>query len=192
MKGEAEDIEEVLFDQVALQQRIQKLGVQLALEYADKAPVVLSTLKGCFMFFADLVRTMHPCPKKMEIDFLTVHSYGSETESSGVVTVDRWCSTDLTDRHVLLVDDICDTGLTLKFLVDSLAPVCASLKTIVLLNKDSRRQADVTPDYVCFPCPDKFVVGYGMDFNQRYRTLPFIGVLKASAAEIQEETIKEG
>ena len=137
---------------------------------------VVAVLRGAFVFAADLIRAL---PRDVRCDFLAVRSYGSATETSGVVQITQDLSLPITGRHVLLVEDIVDTGLTLRHLLDLLATRRpASLRVCTLLNKLSRRQTEVSVDFVGFEIPDRFVVGYGLDHDQRYRNLPYVGVIE--------------
>lgn len=154
--------------------RVAALGKQIDQEMPAGPLTVVGVLRGAFVFMADLVRVI---PRSMTCDFLGVRSYGDATVSSGVVEISSDLGTTITDRHVLLIEDIADTGLTLKYLLDVLsARGPATLRTCALLSKPSRRLIDVPVDFVGFEIPDKFVVGYGMDAGQLYRNLPYIGV----------------
>jgi hypoxanthine phosphoribosyltransferase len=158
----------------AIASRVAALGKQIDQEMPAGALTVVGVLRGAFVFMADLVRAI---PRPMTCDFLGVRSYGDATVSSGVVEITSDLGTTITDRHVLLIEDIADTGLTLKYLLDVLsARGPATLRTCALLSKPSRRMIDVPVDFVGFEIPDKFVVGYGMDAGQLYRNLPYIGV----------------
>jgi len=156
--------------------RVAELGKQIDQQLPPGPVTVVGVLRGAFVFMADLVRVI---PRTMTCDFLGVRSYGDATVSSGVVEITSDLGTSITDRHVLLVEDIADTGLTLKYLMDVLtARGPASLHTCALLSKPSRRAIAVTVDFVGFEIPDEFVVGYGLDAGQLYRNLPYIGVPK--------------
>lgn len=160
----------------AIASRVAALGKQIDQEMPAGPLTVVGVLRGAFVFMADLVRVI---PRSMTCDFLGVRSYGDATVSSGVVEISSDLGTTITDRHVLLIEDIADTGLTLKYLLDVLsARGPATLRTCALLSKPSRRLIDVPVDFVGFEIPDKFVVGYGMDAGQLYRNLPYIGVPK--------------
>jgi hypoxanthine phosphoribosyltransferase len=157
--------------------RVAELGAQIDRQMPPGPLTVVGILRGAFVFMADLVRVI---PRTMTCDFLGVRSYGDATLSSGVVEITSDLGTSITDRHVLLVEDIADTGLTLKYLLDVLwARGPASLRTCALLSKPSRRATNVPVEFVGFEVPDKFVVGYGMDSGQLYRNLPYIGVTGA-------------
>lgn len=164
--------------------RIAARIATLAREIGERLPPgpihVVGVLRGAFVFMADLVRAL---PRETLCDFLAVRSYGSATESSGVVQITHDLSLPITGKHVLLVEDIVDTGLTLRHLLQLMATRGpASLHTCALLSKPSRRRVDVAVDFVGFEVPDLFVVGYGLDFDQRYRNLPYIGVIRTAHA----------
>lgn len=156
--------------------RIAELGAQIAADYEGQDLVVIAVLKGSFMFVADLVRAI-PSPA-VQIEFLALASYGDETKSSGVVRITADLSKPIEGKHVLIVEDIVDTGLTMTYLLENIQTRHpASVKLCSLLHKPSRMQREVPIDYLGFTIPDLFVVGYGLDYAQRYRNLPFIGVL---------------
>lgn len=171
------DIARVLISEEQIQARIRALGQQIAADYADYEDLLLvGVLKGCAMFMVDLARMIE---RPLAIDFIAVASYGASTESSGVVRMLKDLDTDITGRHILIVEDIIDSGLTLAYLRSQLLrrnP--ASLRICTLLNKPERRTADVPVDYLGFDIPNEFVVGYGLDYAERYRNLPYIGVLR--------------
>lgn len=161
----------------AIATRIQELARDVDARLPPGPITVIGVLRGAFIFMADLVRAI---PRPVTCDFLAVRSYGDATISSGVVEITRDIATPIADRHVLLVEDIVDTGLTLKYLLDFLsARGPTSLHTCALLSKPSRRCIEVQVDFTGFEVPDEFVVGYGMDAGQLYRNLPFIGVITA-------------
>ncbi|HZG16825.1 MAG TPA: hypoxanthine phosphoribosyltransferase [Candidatus Bathyarchaeia archaeon] len=170
------DIKEILLSADEIAAKVQELGTKLAAEYKDKNPLVICVLRGAILFMADLVRHMDiPC----EMDFMAVSSYGAGTESSGMVKILKDLDTSVQNRHVLIVEDIMDSGLTLSRLVELMRHrEAASVKVVTLLNKPERRKVDITPDFSGFTIPDEFVVGYGLDYAEKYRNLPFIGVLK--------------
>ncbi|MGI6365801.1 MAG: hypoxanthine phosphoribosyltransferase [Bacillota bacterium] len=173
------NIGEVLLDQKTVQDKVVELAAILDRDYAGKKPLLICVLKGALMFMADLTRAMKI---SLELDFMAVSSYGVSTKSSGVVRILKDLETSIEGRHVLIVEDIIDSGLTLKYLLQNLeSRKPASLKICTLLDKPSRRQVDLKPDYCGFEIEDKFVVGYGLDFAEEYRNLPFIGVLKPEA-----------
>ena len=170
------DIEKILFTSEDIKVAVQKLGQKLTKDYQDKNPVVVGILRGATPFMIDLIRAMD-C--YMEIDFMAVSSYGDDTESSGTVKIIKDLDTDVTDRHVLIVEDIIDSGRTAQALRKLFAAKnAASVKICSLLDKPERREVDVQADYVGINTPNEFVVGYGLDFRQQYRNLPYIGVLK--------------
>ena len=170
------DIEKVLVSEEQIKARIAELGEELSREYADKNPIVVGVLKGVVLFYADMIRQLTvPC----QMDFMWISSYKG-TESAGM-QVRQDLSNDIKGRHVLILEDIFDTGNSLSFTVDLLRKrEPASLKICTLLDKPERRNPGVTlqADWVGFTVPNEFVVGYGLDFNEKYRNLPFVGVLK--------------
>ena len=172
------DILRVLLTEEQIQARVKELGAQLAADYADKDPVMICILKGSTLFFADLVRAM---PIPLSMDFMAVSSYGRSTKSSGEVEIRKDLSGSIEHRHAVIVEDIVDSGYTLSYLVRLLsARGPASLKIVTLLDKPSGRAPGITlkTDYSGFETPDAFVVGYGLDYAERYRNLPYIGDLK--------------
>ena len=172
------DVEEVLLDAKTIAARVAELGAELSADYAGRDPVLLSVLKGALVFLADLMRSME-IPSS--IDLMELSSYGSGTETSGQVRILKDLSQSIEGREVVIVEDIIDTGLTLNYLLRYLAERHpASIRICCLLDKPARRLADIDIDYRGFTIPDRFVVGYGLDFDERYRNLPYIGVLKPS------------
>jgi hypoxanthine phosphoribosyltransferase len=172
------DVEEVLLDADTIAARVAELGAQLSADYAGRNPVLLSVLKGALVFLADLMRTMD-IPSS--IDLMELSSYGSGTETSGQVRILKDLSASIEGRDVVIVEDIIDTGLTLNYLLRYLAERHpASVSVCCLLDKPARRLADIEIDYRGFTIADRFVVGYGLDFDERYRNLPYIGVLRPS------------
>ena len=172
------DVEEVLLSGEQIQARVAELGAKLAADYAGRDPVLVSVLKGSIIFLADLVRAM---PIPLSIDLMEVSSYGAATESSGQVRIIKDLSTSIAGREVVVVEDIIDTGLTLNYLLRYLhdkGP--ASIRICCLLDKPARRLAEIEIDYRGFTIPDRFVIGYGLDYGERYRNLPYIGVLRPS------------
>lgn len=170
------DIEKILFTSEDIKTAVQKLGQKLTEDYQDKNPVVVGILRGAAPFMIDLIRAMD-C--YMEIDFMAVSSYGDDTESSGTVKIIKDLDTDVTNRHVLIVEDIIDSGRTAQALRKLFAAKnAASVKICSLLDKPERREVETQADYVGINTPNEFVVGYGLDFRQQYRNLPYIGVLK--------------
>ena len=173
-----EDVEEILLDTETVARRVAELGAELSADYAGRDPVLVSVLKGALVFLAYLMRTMD---LPASIDLMEVSSYGAATESSGQVRILKDLSKPIEGRDVIVVEDIIDTGLTLNYLLGYLADrQPASIRICCLLDKPARRLAEIPIDYVGFTIPDRFVVGYGLDYDERYRNLPYIGVLKPS------------
>ena len=176
------DIQRILLSEEAIQNKVKELGKLLTEEYAGKDPVVVGVLKGVVVFYADMIRQIRvPC----QMDFMWLSSY-SGTNSTGEMIVRRDVSVDIRDRHVLILEDIYDTGSSLDFTYRHLmAKGPASIKICTLLDKPERRKPGITlkPDYVGFTIPNEFVVGYGLDYNEHYRNLPYVGVLKPEAYE---------
>lgn len=171
-----QDIERVLISEEELQKRIAELGKQVAADYDGKEPIFVGVLKGVVNFFTDMVRAT---PIRCQYEFMAVSSYGSGTSTSGKVNLLKDVTCDIKGRHVVILEDILDTGLTLKFVREHLLEKePASLKICTLLDKPERRKVDVFADYIGFTIPNEFVVGYGLDYQEFYRNLPFIGVLK--------------
>ncbi len=173
-----EDLEYIMLSQEMLRQRVAELGRQLTEEYRGREPVLLCIMKGSLVFTADLMRQIDlPCT----LESITLSSYRSMSTRPGELSMDTPFEVDVTGRDVIVVEDILDTGRTLSFVLKLLkAHDPASLKLVVLLDKPSRREAEVEADLVGFTVPDAFVVGYGLDYDQKYRNLPYIGVLKPS------------
>ena len=171
------DIERVLLTEEQIQEKVRELGVILTEEYKDKNPIVVGVLKGVVVFYADMIRQIKvPC----QMDFMWISSY-TGTESGGKMLVRQKLSNNIEGRHVLILEDIFDTGRSLQFLVETLkAQNPASLKICTFLDKPERRVPGVTvkADYTGYVIPNEFVVGYGLDFDEKYRNLPYIGVLK--------------
>ncbi len=175
-KGLVDDLSQTLLSEAKIQARVVELGRQLQADYLEKDPLLVGILSGSFPFIADLVRSVN---LPLEVDFMAVSSYGDRTSSSGVVRILKDLNSSIAGRHVILVEDIVDTGLTLDYLYQNLQTRHpASLKVCALLDKREARKREVEVDYIGFPCPNEFVVGYGLDYRGRYRNLPFIGVLK--------------
>ncbi|MDO5152914.1 MAG: hypoxanthine phosphoribosyltransferase [Eubacteriales bacterium] len=176
------DIQQILLTEEQIQNRIQELGEVLTAEYADKDPVIVGVLKGVVVFYADMLRQIKvPC----QIDFMWLSSY-SGTNSTGNMLVRQDITADIKGRHVLILEDIYDTGNSLDFTVRHLLEKGpASLKICTLLDKPERRKPGITlkADYVGFTIPNAFVVGYGLDYNEKYRNLPFVGILKPEVYE---------
>ena len=172
------DFETVLVTETAIRRRVKKLGVEIAAAYGREEITVIAIINGAILFTADLLREI---PNPIRLDCVRISSYRSETKSRGKPKLLHSLSLDLGGRHVLLIDDILDTGKTLNVVVDLIRKLKpASIRTCVLLDKRGRREVDFEADFVGFQIPDKFVVGYGLDFAERYRNLPCIGVLKPS------------
>ena len=175
----ARDIARVLIEQEALQGRIAEMGAAITADYQDKRPLFIGVLKGVLFFMADLLRAVHI---PLEVDFMSISSYSPETREHGVVRITKDLDTSMEGRHVIFVEDMIDTGLTLSYLLRLLqARNPASLHIAVLFDKPSRRIVDVKPRYLGFRLPDLFVVGYGLDHREQYRNLPFVGVLSPEA-----------
>lgn len=172
------DVERVLFSEEQLKARVAEIAAQIDNDYGKQAPLLVSVLRGSFIFMADLVRNIHlPCT----VDFMAVSSYGAGTSSSGQVKIIKDLSEHIEGKDVIVVEDILDSGNTLSYLLQLLqARKPASVRLCTLLDKPSRRVKDVAVDYSGFSIPDYFVVGYGLDYAEKYRNLPYIGVLKPS------------
>ncbi len=169
------DIKEVLFSAEQIAAKVKELGAAITRDYQENPPVLVGILKGAVPFVADLMRAID---LPLAYDLMAVSSYGAATRSSGTVRFLKDLDMSIEDREVLIVEDIVDTGLTLKYLTESLKNRGVnSIKTCTLLDKPSRRRAEIQPDYNGFVIPDVFVVGYGLDYNEKYRNLPYIGVL---------------
>lgn len=173
------DIQEVLLTASQIEAKVKEMGRKISQDFAGQSLVVIGILKGAIIFLSDLVRAI---TVPITLDFIAVSSYGASTSSSGAVRILKDLDTEIEGKNVLLVEDIVDTGLTLRYLSDNLrARKPAIFKTCTFLDKPSRREVDVQLDYNGFTIPDVFVVGYGLDFAERYRQLPFIAVLKPEA-----------
>jgi hypoxanthine phosphoribosyltransferase len=171
----AEGITQILYTSEQIHQRIFELGAEISRDYEGCNPLLVGVLKGVFPFMADLMR-MITIP--MEVDYMAIASYSSAMREQGVVRLQKDLEEPIVDRHVLFVEDVVDTGLTLHYLLRSLkARKPASLKVCTLFNKPRRRLIDLPLQYVGFDLPDKFVVGYGLDYREKYRNLPFVGLL---------------
>ena len=167
---------EVLISEERIQTRIKELGAEITRDYAGLNPLLIGVLKGACFFLSDLLRTIDT---RLGVEFMAISSYGSSTRTSGEVRIMKDLDVPIEGRHILVVEDIVDTGLTLSYLLSSLASRgAASVKLAALLDKYERRQREVKIGYLGFKIPDEFVVGYGLDFAERYRNLPFIAVLK--------------
>ena len=175
------DLERILLTEEQIMGKVKEIGAELTEFYKDKNPLVVCLLKGSSLFFTDLIRNMEI---PMELDFMAVSSYGSGTKSSGDIKIKKDLVTDIKDRNVLLVEDIIDSGNTLYYLKDILYErQPKDIKIVSLLEKPSRREKPIKSDFCCFEVEDEFVVGYGMDYAEKYRNLPFVGILKRSVYE---------
>lgn len=169
------DIERILISEEEIQKKVAEMGKKISQDFRDKDPLFVGVLKGCFIFMADLMRYVDI---RCSMDFMAVSSY-SGTSSTGAVKINKDLSEDIEGRHIIIVEDILDSGVTLSYLKQYLmVRKPASISIATLMDKPARRKADVYADYSCFEIPDAFVVGYGLDYNERYRNLPYIGVLK--------------
>ena len=180
-------VEEILVDEAALQARVAELGAEISADYRDRDLLLIGVLKGAIFFMADLMRQIDlPC----EVDFMAISSYGAGVDSSGVVRILKDLDVSVEGRNVLVVEDIVDSGLTLSYLLRNLeARDPASLEVCALLTKPERRENDVECRYVGFEIPNRFVIGYGLDFAERYRNLPYVGVLRDELVAQAEETL---
>lgn len=176
-----DDIRAVLVSEQQLKDKVAQLGAQISQDYAGKDLVLVSILKGAVVFMADLMRAVTiPC----SIDFMVVSSYGAGTTTTGLVKIIKDLDSDLSGKDVLIVEDILDTGVTLSNLVPMLKMRDPnSVRICAILDKPSRRRADIQANYIGFQVPDEFVVGYGLDYDEKYRNLPYVGVLKPSVYE---------
>ncbi|SEO91926.1 hypoxanthine phosphoribosyltransferase [Propionispora vibrioides] len=176
-----DDVERVLISTEELKQRIADMGKQISQDYAGKEILMIGVLRGAVIFMADLARAIDI---PVAIDFMAVSSYGAGTSSSGVVRILKDLDETVEGKHILVVEDIIDSGLTLNYLLDNIkSRKPASLRMCTLLNKPERRKVNVHIDYNGFTIPDHFVVGYGLDYAEKYRNLPFIGILKPAVYE---------
>lgn len=176
------DIEEILLDEQDIKDIVKKVGAEITRDYADKNPLVIAVLRGAVVFMADIMRTIE-CP--LSIDFMAVSSYGDGVKSSGVVRIVKDLDTKIEGRHVIIVEDVLDSGLTLSYLVRMLQsrnPASIEIAAFLVKDIEGKRPA-IDPRYVGTHVPDKFVVGYGLDYVERYRNLPFVGVLKPCVYE---------
>ena len=175
------DVERIYLSEEQIQEQVKKAAEMLDEKFAGKYPLAVSVLKGSVMFFCDLLRAMKT---PVQMDFMTISSYGSSTQSSGVPKIVMDLAVPVEGRDVILVEDIVDSGNTLKRLKELFVGRGAKSFTIVtLLDKPARRQVDIKADYSCFEVEDEFLVGYGLDYAQNYRTLPYIGILKREVYE---------
>lgn len=170
-----QDLEKVLITQQRIEDAVEKMGRRIAADYAGKAPVFVCILKGAVIFFSDLLRHVD---LPVTTDFMAISSYGNSTKTSGVVRILKDLDRDVLGKDVLVVEDIVDSGLTLSYIKKVLIERGAnSVRLATLLDKPERRKVDLKVDYACFEIPNEFVVGYGLDYQERYRNLPFVGVL---------------
>ena len=176
------DIQEILLDEQDIKDTVKKVGAEITRDYADKNPLVIAVLRGAVVFMADIMRAIE-CP--LSIDFMAVSSYGDGVKSSGVVRIVKDLDTKIEGRHVIIVEDVLDSGLTLSYLVRMLQsrnPASIEIAAFLVKDIEGKRPA-IDPRYVGTHVPDKFVVGYGLDYAERYRNLPFVGVLKPCVYE---------
>lgn len=183
----SQDIQSVLYSEAEIQAMVQKMGSAISVDYAGRNPVMIGVLKGVVFFMADLLRAVSI---PVEMDFIGISSYSSESRNQGYVRLVKDLDMSIQDRHVLFVEDVIDTGLTLSYLLKNIrSRQPTSLEICCLFNKAKRRLIDLPIKYKGFDLPEQFVVGYGLDFREKYRNLPFVGVLKASA--IQSGVLRE-
>ncbi|MFC2670989.1 hypoxanthine phosphoribosyltransferase [Lancefieldella parvula] len=176
------DIQEILLEKQDIEDIVKRVGAEITRDYADKNPLVIAVLRGAVVFMADIMRAIE-CP--LSIDFMAVSSYGDGVKSSGVVRIVKDLDTKIEGRHVIIVEDVLDSGLTLSYLVRMLKsrnPASIEIAAFLVKDIEGKRPA-IDPRYVGTHVPDKFVVGYGLDYAERYRNLPFVGVLKPSVYE---------
>ena len=173
-----EHVESILYREEQLRQRVKELGAQITADYAGKEPVLASVLRGSYIFMADLTRAID---LPVTVDFMAVSSYGAGTKSSGQVEIKKDLSDSIEGRDLIIVEDILDSGNTLFYLMEILkARKPASIRICTLMDKPDRRTQPIVADYVGFTIPDAFVVGYGLDYDEKYRNLPYVGILKPS------------
>ena len=181
-----EDVKEILYSEDEIKVRVAEMGAAITKQYAERAAagekiVLVSVLRGAAIFMADLARAIK---LPLEMDYMAVSSYGSGTKSSGVVNIVKDLSASIEGKHVIVAEDILDSGLTLEFLIENLkARNAASIEVVTLLRKKVTPQADIKCLHIGFECPNEFIVGYGLDYAERYRNLPYIGVLKPEVYE---------
>lgn len=172
------DVERILYTEEELRRRVKELGAQITADYAGRRPILASVLRGSYIFMADLTRAID---LDVTVDFMAVSSYGAGTVSSGQVEIKKDLSDTIEGRDLIIVEDILDSGNTLYYLMDVLrARKPASIRICALMDKPERRTKPISADYVGFTIPDAFIVGYGLDYAERYRNLPYVGVLKQS------------
>lgn len=175
------DVEQILYSEEQIAEKVKSLAEQISEDYYGKELIVVGVLKGSVIFASELIKHISiPC----EIDFMAVSSYGNSAETSGVVRILKDLDSDIEGKHLLIVEDIVDTGITLSYLLKYLkARNANSIEIVSLLNKEARRKADLEVKYMGFEVPDEFIVGYGIDYAEKYRNLPFIGALKREVYE---------
>ncbi len=176
-----ENVEYIMIDEKQISEKVEEMAKLLDKLYKDRKPIVVCILKGSVMFFSDLIRNMKT---ELTIDFMSVSSYGAGVKSTGELKIKKDLSSDIAGRDVLIVEDIIDSGNTLyklKKILNDRNP--ASVNIVTLLDKPQRREVPMEPDYTCFTIEDEFVVGYGLDYAEEYRNLPYVGVLKRSVYE---------
>jgi hypoxanthine phosphoribosyltransferase len=170
------DLKKILLDENAIKKKIEKLGNQISQDYKGKKPILVCILRGAVIFLSDLMRSIEI---PVQIDFMSLSSYGDSTQSSGVVKIRKDIDVDIVDRDVIIVEDIVDSGLTLDYIFEYLQKHNpASVKICTLLDKPEAHKTDLKLDYVGYEIENEFVVGYGLDFAEKYRNLPYIGILK--------------
>jgi len=183
-QGMHQDLEKVLISQEEINQAVVRMGRQITRDYAGKRPVFVCILKGAVMFFTDLLRQID---LPLTTDFMAISSYGSSTKTSGVVRILKDLDHDVLGKDVLVVEDIVDSGLTLSYIKKVLGERGArSVRLVTLLDKPQRRRVELKVDYACFEIPNEFVVGYGLDYQEEYRNLPYVGVLHPRFYEDEE------
>ena len=175
------DIQEVLLTEEMLKDKVAELGAQITRDYADKEIFAIGILRGAVVFMADLIRAIE---RPVQIDFMAVSSYGMQADSSGIVRILKDLDSSITGKHVLIIEDIIDSGQTLSYLIKNLSErKPGSIQLCTLMNKPERRKVDLPVKYVGFEIPNEFVVGYGLDYAEKYRNLPYLGILKRSVYE---------
>ena len=173
-----QDVEQILYTEEELRKRVKELGCQITADYSGRAPLLISVLRGAYIFMADLTRSIN---LDVTVDFMSVSSYGAGTVSSGQVEIKKDLSSSIEGKDLIIVEDILDSGNTLYYLIDVLrARRPASIRVCTLMDKPERRAKPIKADYVGFTIPDAFIVGYGLDYAEKYRNLPYVGVLKPS------------
>lgn len=176
-----EHVNPILYSEEVILKRVKELAKKISEDYEEKDLIVVGVLKGSVVFTSDLIKFITiPC----KLDFMAVSSYGNSSKTSGVVRILKDLDSDIEGKHLLIVEDIVDTGITLSYLLDYLkARKASSIEIVSLLNKEARRKSNISVKYIGFEVPDEFIVGYGIDYSENYRNLPFIGVLKREIYE---------